>query len=329
MATEVQQKIAPEIRSNTEPRRSLIFLLGASLMIFVVLLLWRMVIDSGYEAERSKDAALVELRQRRLDARLAKIEADDRSYLAVLEKKVSDLSERQSVVADGASVTRDDPAFPIDDVVKAVVELVCIDNSNKEAYYTGSGTVVDKSGTIVTNHHILKSDDGSTIRFCGIGFTADLHNPPRIEFVAAARAVHKTTDLAILQIIGRLDGQSPAKEFPMIPMEKAAKSSVDLNLGDTIFIGGYPSIGADTFTFTEGVVSGRVGTDLIKTSALIDSGTSGGAAFDSTGQYVGVPTAAVRGEIGGSLGYLISAEVVDRFLVDFYANLNLLPEVPE
>jgi hypothetical protein len=32
-----------------------------------------------------------------------------------------------------------------------------------------------------------------------------------------------------------------------------------------------------------------------------------------------VPVAAVRGEIGGSLGYLISAEVVDSFLVDFFA----------
>ena len=66
------------------------------------------------------------------------------------------------------------------------------------------------------------------------------------------------------------------------------------------------------------MVSGRVGDGLIKTSALIDSGTSGGAAFNADGRFIGVPTAAVRGDIGGSLGYLIGADVVDRFLQDFY-----------
>jgi S1-C subfamily serine protease len=59
---------------------------------------------------------------------------------------------------------------------------------------------------------------------------------------------------------------------------------------------------------------------------LIDSGTSGGAAFDADGNYIGVPTAAVSGDIGGSLGYLIGADIVDKFLIDYFANVNLLSE---
>ena len=219
-----------------------------------------------------------------------------------------------------------DAPFAMENLVPAVVQLVCIDNSDKEVYYTGSGTIVDKAGTIVTNEHILKSDDGTIIRFCGVGFTTDLHVPPKIEFVAASRAVHNTSDLAILQIVDRLDGQALPKSFPAIAMDQASSSAKSLNLGDAIFIGGYPGIGADTFTFTQGVVSGRVGTDLIKTSALIDSGTSGGAAFDARGRYVGVPTAAARGDIGGSLGYLISADIVDLFLTDYFGHRNLLQE---
>ncbi len=310
-----------------EPNRSLIFVLGAVFMIFVGLMLWRLELGRLSDAESSRETAAIELRQRLLEEKMAGIAASNLSDIAALDQRIGDLTERQKLTLPaGPGVRRGDSDLPMEDLMKAVVQLVCIDNVNKEVYYTGSGTVVDKAGTVVTNQHILRSDDGSIIRFCGIGFTSDLHDPPRIEFVAASRAIHRSTDLAILQIIGRLDGDKLPAEYPAVAMDQAALSSTGLNLGDVIYIGGYPGIGADTFTFTEGVVSGRVGADLIKTSALIDSGTSGGAAFNSAGQYVGVPTAAVRGEIGGSMGYLISAEVVDRFLVDYYANINLLPE---
>jgi len=308
-----------------DPRQTLVFLLGASFMIFLGLFLWRLEVGRRYEEERVKDSAALELRQDKLEERLARIEASSLKDRTVLEEKILDLTNRQEDAAATPGSGRTVSDFNTEGVMKSVVELVCIDNVNKDVYYTGSGTVVDRNGTIVTNQHILRSDDGSVIRFCGIGFTVDLHDPPRIEFVAASRAVHTTTDLAILQIIGRLDDQALPEEFPAVAMEQAADSSRDLTLGDVIYIGGYPGIGADTFSFTEGVVSGRVGMDLIKTSALIDSGASGGAAFDSSGQYVGVPTAAVRGDIGGSMGYLISAEVVDRFLADYYSNRNLLP----
>ncbi len=140
------------------------------------------------------------------------------------------------------------------------------------------------------------------------------------ETIAKTIGIDSDTDLAVLQITERLDGEQIQDKFSFLTVVGQSEVANSLKLGDAIYIGGYPGIGAETFTFTEGVVSGRVGQSLIKTSALIDSGTSGGAAFDIGGNFVGVPTAAIRGEIGGSLGYLIGADIVDSFLQDFYAH---------
>jgi S1-C subfamily serine protease len=313
-----------ENKSGWDIRQALVFIMGASFAVFVALFLWRLGIERRATEDKVAASAEMERRQTRLEQRLAKIEKSNEADKAALEESLRQLVEKKETTQ--SAITAKGSPFPVEKTMKAVVELVCIDNTDKETYYTGSGTVVDDTGVIVTNQHILRSDDGSLIKFCGVGFTTDIHNPPKMEFVAASRAIHKITDLAILQIIERLDGRPAPEEFPSISMDKTTESSKALSLGDAIYIGGYPGIGADTFTFTEGVVSGRVGTDLIKTSALIDSGTSGGAAFDAGGNYIGVPTAAVSGEIGGSLGYLISADIVDKFLIDYYANMNLLTD---
>lgn len=263
--------------------------------------------------------------QQQLDRRVAEIEGIRAADLASLELRLKVIAERQEETDELAKSAGQKSPFPIERVLGSIVELICIDNQDRETYYTGSGTVIDKTGLIITNQHLLVSQDESLIRYCGIGFTGDLHVPPKIEYIGAAVAVHADTDLALLRITEHLDGKALPAEFPFLSLTDATRASTDLSLGDPIYIGGYPGIGADTFTFTQGVVSGRVGDDLIKTSALIDSGTSGGAAFDSGGIYVGVPTAAAKGEIGGSLGYLIGANVIDRFIADYLAGKNRLP----
>lgn len=263
--------------------------------------------------------------QQQLDRRVAQMEAERATEIASFEEKLRAIAERQTATDERAKASTAKAPFPIENVIGSIVELVCIDNGDRNTYYTGSGTVIDKSGLVITNQHVLVSEDQSLIRYCGVGFTDDLHVPPKIEYVGAAVAVHDGTDLALLKLTERLDGDPMPKEFPAIALADAKEASLALGLGDPIYIGGYPGIGAETFTFTQGVVSGRVGDDLIKTSALIDSGTSGGAAFDANGRYVGVPTAAAKGEIGGSLGYLIGANVIDGFLADYAAGKNRPP----
>lgn len=295
-------------------RLILLFMLGASFATFVGAVLIKGDSDRRFLERRVAAEERIEEQQRRLEERLAKLEqgrVSDTDQLRLLAERQDDLDRgRQGSQSSKAP-------FKIGDIVGAVVELVCIDNANKDVYYTGSGVVVEKKGLIVTNRHILVSEDGSAITFCGVGFTTDVQKPPRVEYAAKSVAMHPDSDLALLAISEHLEGKALPAAFQALPVDGISANVRRLSLGDAIYIAGYPGIGAETFTFTEGVVSGRVGEDLIKTSALIDSGTSGGAAFDGNGRYVGVPTAAARGEIGGSLGYLIGGDVVESFVKQY------------
>jgi S1-C subfamily serine protease len=298
-----------------QSRPSLKFALIFSFLVLAVIAGFRVTESWFTNRVEASRQAIEEADRAWLTARVNRVADQEQAAKRLLADRLDDLVDRQT-----ASERRSGkPPFDVEGLLPSIVELFCLDNADQQVYYTASGTIIDDSGLILTNRHTLMSSDGSYIRYCGIGFTVDQRQPPKPEYVAVALAVHRTDDLAVLRITERIDGQAMTGDFDSLSLEGQSDAADALKLGDSIFIGGYPGVGAETFTFTEGVVSGRVGQGLIKTSALIDSGTSGGAAFDAEGRFVGVPVAAVRGEIGGSLGYLISAEVVDSFLVDFFA----------
>src|SRR5690606_30985477 len=75
-----------------------------------------------------------------------------------------------------------------------------------------------------------------------------------------------------------------------------------VEIGDDLYILGYPAIGGDTITFTRGLVAGFTGDSQlgtrawIKTDAAISGGNSGGLAANAAGQLIGVPTIAGVGE---------------------------------
>lgn len=268
------------------------------------------------DAQRGFDAETQRL-SLRIQSQVARLQENDREALSAIEERLVASSARQDASDARVSRATAKAPFSTDEAVAAIVRLVCIDNKDKKTYYTGSGTVIDSTGLVVTNRHVLTSGDGSLIRHCGVGFTADIAITPTISFVGSAVAVQDENDLALLRIVERIDSGAMPTNFPSISLLDSKTSARALEIGDPVFIAGFPGIGADTFTFTQGVVSGRVGKELIKTSALIDSGASGGAAFDAHGSYVGVPAAAVRGAIGGSLGYVIGANVVADFVAAY------------
>jgi len=103
-----------------------------------------------------------------------------------------------------------------------------------------------------------------------------------------------------------VEGYQLPSKFPAV---STIGSSDALNINDQVFVAGYPSYGANTITYTDGVVSGRVGDDLIKTSAKIDFGNSGGAVFNENGEYVGIPTLIYEGGLEG-LGYIVGIDSV-------------------
>lgn len=168
----------------------------------------------------------------------------------------------------------------------------------RETSSLGSGVIVDPSGIIVTNNHVIK--DASTIKVV----LSD-----KREFEAEIVLKDERTDLAIL----RIDLEGRRVTFPYLEFA----NSDALEVGDLVLAIGNPfGVGQ---TVTSGIVSAlartRVGvTDyqfFVQTDAAINPGNSGGALVDMQGRLVGVNTA-IFSRSGGSngIGFAIPSNMV-------------------
>jgi Do/DeqQ family serine protease len=160
----------------------------------------------------------------------------------------------------------------------------------------GSGVLVDGTGLIVTNVHVIEGADEVKVSL------AD-----KREFEASIVLKDKRTDLAVLRI---KDGSA---RFPFIEMA----NSDALQVGDIVLAIGNPfGVGQ---TVTHGIVSALARTQVgitdyqffIQTDAPINPGNSGGALVDMTGKLVGINTA-IFSRSGGSqgIGFAIPANMV-------------------
>lgn len=133
-------------------------------------------------------------------------------------------------------------------------------------------------------------------------------------------------DLALLQMLA--PSGDPLASAPRDPIEMHVRT---LSLGEELITLGYPGVGGSTITITSGDYSGEVDDSAIgrfwKTSAAMGPGNSGGAAFDSTGRFIGIPTAGSEANLrcegisqsdctvaGASLGLILPAATVARWL---------------
>ena len=146
----------------------------------------------------------------------------------------------------------------------------------------GSGVVLDRSGIILTNNHVVEGTTAVTV-----AFNDDVHTKP-LPGIVIGTAPER--DLAVIQV----------RANDLFPL-KLARSSA-LRLGDTVFAVGFP-LGLGGPTVTSGIVSGldrtidgRNGklTGLLQTDAAINPGNSGGPLVDRSGRLVGINTAGVR-----------------------------------
>lgn len=228
------------------------------------------------------------------------------------EAKTEDSNENSLPNSDKTS-----PKFNVNKELASVVSITCPDD-NEERNTSGSGTIISSSGLILTNYHVIKD---SNKYYCEIGITNDISKEPEYIYYADTNIttengqvtfIDKELDVALLQIVSTVDGYELPSKFPAIT---SIGSSDALNINDKVFVAGYPSYGANTITYTDGVVSGRAGDDLIKTSAKIDFGNSGGAVFNESGEYVGIPTLIYEGGLEG-LGYIVGIDSVLELLKD-------------
>jgi S1-C subfamily serine protease len=184
----------------------------------------------------------------------------------------------------------------VDDLARAVVQVQLLDDAG-EIVCSGSGTLISPDGRILTNAHVVENDDVCPYVTIGVAITEQTDEPPRLTYAADVLTIDRSLDLAVIGISSTLDGDALDRDLPT--MEIGDSDAVAL--GDTIRIFGFPGIGGETITFTNGAVSGYVSEGSfgarawMKTDATIAGGNSGGAAVDAAGQLIGVPTQAGAG----------------------------------
>ena len=164
----------------------------------------------------------------------------------------------------------------------------------------GSGVIVDGSGLVVTNNHVIKDADEIKVA---------LSDGRQFESKVLLR--DETTDLAVLKIEAN-------EKFPVV----ALGNSDDVEVGDLVLAIGNPfGVGQ---TVTSGIVSAQSRTQVgvsdfdffIQTDAAINPGNSGGGLIDMRGRLIGINTA-IYSRSGGSvgIGFAIPSNMV-RAVVD-------------
>ena len=199
------------------------------------------------------------------------------------------------------------------DQTSATVQIICKD-SRSGNWYSGSGTIFDSSGIVLTNRHVVEGSNNAIIKNCLIGLVNNSNQEPDFSYIAETKYWTTTSDkdAAILYIDNKTN-----KVFPSVDIFNSDSSS--LHFGDKIEVLGYPSIGGSTLTYTDGTYSGMGSSsdgtkNYIKTTAILGHGNSGGSAYGN-GKFVGIPTMVVS-DIGitNSIGYILSVNSIKAWL---------------
>jgi Do/DeqQ family serine protease len=149
----------------------------------------------------------------------------------------------------------------------------------------GSGVLVDPSGLVVTNYHVIENMTDVRVALSD-----------RREFDAEIALRDPRTDLAVLRIKG-------GDNFPVLELG----DSDALEVGDFVIAIGDPfGVGQ---TVTQGIVSALARTQIgasdygffIQTDAAINPGNSGGALVDLDGRLIGI-NSMMYSRSGGSMG---------------------------
>jgi S1-C subfamily serine protease len=168
---------------------------------------------------------------------------------------------------------------------------------------TGSGSVIDEQGDILTNYHVVQGSQKLTVTFGG-------------EKAYAAKLIGEDpdTDLAVVRLIER-----PKEPLTIVSFGDSDK----LEVGQKVLAIGNP-FGLDR-TLTKGVISAlqrpirapnnRLIKGAIQTDAAINPGNSGGPLLDSHGRMIGI-NSQILSPAGASngLGFAIPASIAKRIV---------------
>lgn len=193
----------------------------------------------------------------------------------------------------------------------AVVEITVIRENNNlpfSALGTGSGFLVDGTGHILTNNHVIEGADEIRVNLSD-GRT----------LVATRLGISPADDLALLQV-------DPAELAGIKPLKLA--NSDDVDPGQLAVAIGSPFRNFNSVTV--GIVSGtgrgpisplqRPIPDMIQTDAALNPGNSGGPLLNSQGEVIGVTSAvrtpALQGIGDFRIGFAVPSNTISHLLPD-------------
>ncbi|HEY7393563.1 MAG TPA: trypsin-like peptidase domain-containing protein [Gemmatimonadaceae bacterium] len=309
------ERIALAVRGQTRILRVIFGILVIAVAGFAIAVYWKSLRDKAFsraqidelvaanarlqteiEGKMQGDTALTSSLRRRADslARIALAARGPQQAVATeqlrqnheLQRKLNELNPASIVAANKgamALITAQTGATP------------------REA----SGFVVDQSGLLVTNRHVVVDSAGNKttrifVRLAGTSGTHRAH---------VVRVAPDSADLALIQI----EGKGP---FPAV---RGIAATVDAAPGEAVVTLGFP-LGTDLPmegavvdpSLTMGAVS-RSLKDLLQIDSWAAFGASGSAVFDTHGHVIGVVWGGQRGA-GGRIVYAVPADRITEML---------------
>jgi len=217
--------------------------------------------------------------------------SSENGLTASIPKPIEDESETSippnSETTPPASESTDDTGPEIwDRVAKSVVFVDA--SQDPECSKSGSGTIIGDGSYILTNEHVAMYDDGSQPCIVSIWIAESIEATPNVGYFTEVVASDRNLDLAILRVVDEFGNPTVVNEAPPINF-----SNTTPVFGETITVLGYPGLGGTKITLSRGTFAGLDDSEppFYKTDAMMNSGNSGGGAFNSVGELVGVATA--------------------------------------
>jgi len=291
-------------------------------------------ITEAVEKATEEAKKVAEEAQRKIEQEEAQRQAEEekvKQKTVELEQKIKELQQQfQSQTGYKASEI-------VESFGKFIVNVGCFDEYGNLTIGSGIIYGLDSKGQssiILTNYHITENADLTLENPCAVfyssdpakGFT-DLYFADSVYFPSViSLSTMKLIDFDFLKI--KVKFRFP--EYGGIEIIPNASlilgegyrppicGSDVIKVGEEIVVLGYPTIGGEYLTATEGLISGYEGTYYLTTSAKIEQGSSGGGAFiKSTGCLVGMPTFVRLGKI----------ESFARFINIPYLHQNYLSKI--
>lgn len=168
---------------------------------------------------------------------------------------------------------------------------------------SGSGSILDQEGNILTNYHVVEGAQQLAVSFGG-----------QKNYAAKVVGGDPDTDLAVIKLV-----EKPRESLTVVPLGDSDK----LVVGQKVLAIGNP-FGMDR-TLTTGVISGlqrpirarnnRQIEGAIQTDASINPGNSGGPLFDSHGRMIGI-NSQILSPSGGSagVGFAVPVNIAKRIV---------------